>query len=131
VFVYNASFEKPRLNELAQRFPALRADLKALAARIVDLLPIAEAHTYHPSQEGSWSIKKVLPAVVPGLSYDALAGIRDGNMASAAYLEAVHPQTPLERRGEIERQLLAYCGLDTYAMVRLWQVFAGRHDLTL
>ncbi len=131
VFVYNAGFEKPRLNELAQRFPALRDALQSIASRIVDLLPIAQAHTYHPSQQGSWSIKKVLPALAPDLSYDSLDGIQDGGMAPAAYMEAIQPQTAPERRAQIEQQLLAYCGLDTYAMVRLWQIFASRSDLNL
>ena len=76
-------------------------------------------------------IKKVLPAVVPELRYDALDGVQDGGMAMEAFLEAIHPDTPAERKNQIEQQLLAYCKLDTYAMVRLWQVFAGRTDLKL
>ena len=73
----------------------------------------------------------MLPAVVPELSYDALDGVQDGGMAMNAFLEAIHPNTTLERKNQIERQLLAYCKLDTYAMVRLWQVFAGHSDLKL
>ena len=46
-------------------------------------------------------------------------------------MEAIHPDTSAERKQQIEQQLLAYCKLDTYAMVRLWQVFAGRTDLSL
>ena len=49
----------------------------------------------------------------------------------AAYLEAIAPATDPERKAVLERQLLGYCRLDTYAMVRLWQVFAGRDDLRL
>jgi len=131
VLVYNAGFEKARMKELAARFPSAKAGLQALAARVVDLLPIAAAHYYDPSQQGSWSIKKVLPAVVPELRYDALDGVQDGGAAMNAYLEAISPTTTAERKAEIGTQLLAYCGLDTYAMVRLWQVFAGRQDLRL
>lgn len=131
VFVYNAGFEKARMKELGQRFPNWRPALQSIAARVVDLLPIAQAHYYHPSQEGSWSIKKVLPAVVPELRYDALDGVQDGGAAMNAYLEATCAATLAERKAEIGRQLLAYCRLDTYAMVRLWQVFAGRHELQL
>jgi hypothetical protein len=105
--------------------------LLAINVRLVDLLPIARERYYHPSQQGSWSIKKVLPAVVPELRYDALDGVQDGGMAMEAYLEAIHPSTRPERKAHIEQQLLAYCRLDTYAMVRLWQVFAGRTDLKL
>ena len=52
-------------------------------------------------------------------------------MAMDAFLEGIHPDTKPERKSEIENQLLAYCKLDTYAMVRLWQVFSGRADLKL
>jgi len=48
-----------------------------------------------------------------------------------AFLEGIHPDTTVERKSEIQQQLLAYWQLDTYAMVRLWQVFAGRNDLRL
>jgi hypothetical protein len=131
VFAYNAGFETSRIAELADRYPNLSASLMAINARVVDLLPIARERYYHPSQQGSWSIKQVLPAVVPELRYDALEGVQDGGTAMEAFAEAIHPDTSLHRRGEIERQLLKYCKLDTYAMVRLWQVFANRLDLRL
>ena len=131
IFVYNAGFEKARIKEAAVRFRLLRIRLLALIDRVVDLLPVAQAHFYHPSQEGSWSIKKVLPAVIPELRYDQLDGVQDGGAAMDAYLEAVAPETTAQRKSEIERQLLAYCCLDTYAMVRLWQAFAGRESMKL
>jgi len=126
VFVYNASFETSRIRELAERFPRMKRDLLALNERVVDLLPVAREHYYHPSQHGSWSIKAVLPALCPELRYDDLDGVQDGGMAMAAYLEAIAPDTPSARRKEIEQQLLAYCKLDTYAMVRLWSRFTGK-----
>jgi len=129
VFVYNAGFEKGRMNDLGDRFPALKAELEAVSARVVDLLPIAQDHYYHPSQEGSWSIKKVLPAVVPDLRYETLEGVQDGEAAMGAYREAIDPATETERKAVLHRQLLEYCHLDTYAMVRLWQVFAGPDHL--
>jgi hypothetical protein len=131
VYVYNAGFETGRIRDLAERYPHLSEALLAINVRAVDLLPIARERYYHPSQQGSWSIKSVLPAVVPELRYDALDGVQDGGMAMEAFLEAIHPDTPAERKARIEQQLLAYCALDTYAMVRLWQVFAGRTDLKL
>lgn len=131
VFVYNAAFEKSRMAELAGRFTDLKEGLEAIIARVIDLLPIARNRYYHPSQKGSWSIKAVLPAVVPELSYEALDGVRNGGDAQEAFLEAIHPQTSAEQRETLRTQLLAYCALDTYAMVRLWQVFAGRTDWNL
>ena len=131
VFVYNAAFETTRIGELAQRFARLRPALLAINVRVVDLHPIARQRYYHPSQQGSWSIKKVLPAVAPDLGYDQLEGVQNGGMAMDAYREAISADTPAPRKAQIEAQLLAYCELDTYAMVRLWQFLAGRQDMQL
>jgi hypothetical protein len=125
IYVYNQAFEKTRIGELAERFPAMKRGLLALNERIVDLLPVAREHYYHPSQQGSWSIKAVLPAMFPDLSYDELDGVQDGGGAQAAYLEAIHPDTTPQRQEEIRRQLLDYCALDTYATVKLWAAFTG------
>ena len=125
VFAYNASFEATRIRELAGRFPEFAPSLNAIIARIADLLPIARNRYYHPSQQGSWSIKAVLPALCPELSYSQLDGIHCGDMAVEAFKEAINPETTLERHQELEKQLLAYCQLDTFAMVRMWQLFSG------
>lgn len=124
IFVFNATFEKTRITELAGKFQALKANLQSINNRIVDLMPITKNRFYHPSQEGSWSIKKVLPALVPELNYSDLDGVQDGNMAIAAYLEAIAPETASDRKMEIEQQLRKYCELDTYSMVRIWQAFS-------
>ena len=126
VFVYNQAFEKTRIRELTDRYPDLAGALLAINDRIVDLLPVARNRYYHPSQQGSWSIKAVLPAIVPELSYDRLDGVKDGGMAMDAFCEAIQSATIKERKSAIETQLLAYCQLDTFAMVRLWQFFSGR-----
>lgn len=125
VFAYNAGFERSVIFDLANTFPDIDAQLKAIADRLVDLLPVARARYYHPSQQGSWSIKKVLTAVAPDLTYDDLDGVKNGGMAMEAYLEAISPNTELSRKKQIESQLNRYCELDTFAMVRLWQFFRG------
>jgi hypothetical protein len=124
IFVYS-SFEAARIRDLAKKYPKLKPALRALCGRLVDLLPIAEEHYYHPSQQGSWSIKQVLPAVAPDLRYDALPGVKDGGMAMAAYVEAIAPETAPKRREQIRQELIAYCGLDTLAMVRVWEFLSG------
>ncbi len=129
VLVYNASFEDSRISELADRFPQLQRPLVAINERIVDLLPVARRHYYHPAQQGSWGLKSVLPTIAPDLSYEKLDGVRDGSMAMTAYLEAINPQTVSQRKDEIRRQLLDYCGLDTTALVRLWKFFGSRVDI--
>lgn len=129
IFVYNSGFEGSRIQDLANRYPDLQASLLAIRKRLVDLLPVAQSRFYHPSQMGSWSIKKVLPALVPQLRYDQLAGVQDGDMAMQAFLEAIDPSTLPERKDEIERQLHRYCILDTLAMVEIWKVFSGRESI--
>jgi predicted RecB family nuclease len=123
VFAYNAGFESRVIRELGERFPDLASRLSTIAARLVDLWPIARRHYYHPSQHGSWSIKAVLPALCPDLSYDALDGVKDGNMAQTAYQEAITPGTTPERKEQLRQQLDEYCKLDTLAMIRIWREF--------
>jgi hypothetical protein len=129
VFVYNAGFEGARIRELAERFPDLAEPLWAIGARLVDLWPITVRRFYDPRQQGSWSIKHVLPAVAPDLRHDALDGVTDGAMAQEAFLEATQPGTTPERRDALRSQLLAYCRLDTLAMVKLWEVLSGGRTL--
>jgi len=65
----------------------------------------------------------VSSGVCPDLSYQNLEGIQDGGAAMTACREAIHQGTPPERKEEINKQLLAYCHMDTYAMVCLWQAW--------
>ena len=125
VFVYNAAFESTRMRELAKQFPELEPALSSIILRVVDLLPIARNRYYHPSQHGSWSIKAVLPALCPELSYAKLDGVQDGEMVIEAFKEAIALETSPERKQEVQQQLLKYCELDTFGMVRMWQVFSG------
>jgi predicted RecB family nuclease len=125
IFVYSR-FEKTVINDLAKRYAEHATALKALAKRLVDLHRVAAARYYHPDQHGSWSIKAVLPTIAPDLDYAELDGVQDGNMAMKAYQEAIDPATTEARREEIRRQLLAYCKLDTRALVRLWKYFSGQ-----
>jgi hypothetical protein len=81
VVAYNATFEKKCIEQMAAAFPALTSQLLSIAARLVDLLPSVRNHVYHPTFDGSFSLKKVLPALVPELSYDGLP-ISEGATAS-------------------------------------------------
>lgn len=118
ILVYNATFEKRILAELAQALPDLAPALNGINKRIVNLLPIVREHYYHPSMKGSWSLKSVLPTMAPHLSYELL-GIADGGEASSAWQELLHPQTPLERCDELRDALIDYCGLDTWALLKM------------
>ena len=120
IVVYS-SFEATRIRELADALPHLSRDMYALLdGRIIDLLPLVRKYCYHPEFHGSFSLKSVLPALVPDLGYDDLE-ISDGAQASIAYAEIVSPQTTLDRRDLLRASLLSYCKRDTEAMVRLFQ----------
>ena len=122
IVVYS-SFEAARIKELMQVLPHLSDELHELLARIVDLLKLVRTHYYHPEFHGSFSIKSVLPALVPDLGYSDLE-INDGGLASTAYAEIVNPDTKQERRDHLRKCLLDYCERDTEAEVRLYQTLA-------
>ena len=116
ILAYNKAFELGRLRELARDFPEYRESLEALIARMGDLMePFEKKWYYAPDMQGSHSIKRVLPALVPGEHYSALA-IADGQQASEAY-EAMFFMDGQEALEATKRDLLAYCKLDTLAMV--------------
>jgi hypothetical protein len=123
IFVYNQGFEAARLRELAARFPDLAADLLPIIDRMVDLLPIARKHYYHPAMKGSWSLKAVLPTIASDLDYAQLEHVQHGGMAEQAYAEIINPSTAEERRNELIQGLREYCAQDTLAMVRLVRFF--------
>ena len=70
--------------------------------------------------KGSYSIKSILPALVPELSYDDLE-IKEGGTASNTFLSMVNGTFGGDIK-EIRRQLLEYCKLDTYAMVKILDI---------
>ena len=121
IVVYS-SFEAARIRELAAAFPSLSTDLLGLLeSRVVDLLQLVRKHCYHPEFHGSFSIKSVLPALVPDLDYTDLE-INDGGMASVAYAEMRRPGIMPDRRDYLRKSLLEYCKRDTEAEVRLYKV---------
>ncbi len=89
--------------------------------RLVDPLPIIRRHVYDPGFAGSFSIKAVLPAMVPGQGYDDLE-IREGSLAAIAFSEMVSHDTSFERWGELRANLLAFCRRDTQAMLELFKI---------
>lgn len=118
ILIWNNTFEPRILRELAETYPSEGKRIEALIDGIVDLMvPFMRKDIYHWQFNGSYSIKDVLPALVPELSYDDL-DICDGAMASGAWVRMIQTKDSGEME-EIRRQLLEYCGLDTLAMVRI------------
>ena len=120
---YNKAFECSRLGELAEAFPDLSEHLLNIKNNIVDLLvPFQSGYYYNKAMGGSFSIKSVLPAIFPDdpeLDYHNLEGVHNGGEAMNIF-----PQIQFMEPDEKERarhNLLKYCELDTYAMVKVWQ----------
>jgi hypothetical protein len=118
ILVYNIGFERGKLNDLIEVFPEYSNELGSVVNRLKDLMiPFQQKWYYTPEMKGSYSIKYVLPALVPELSYDGLP-IKEGATASNTFLSMVNRTF----EGDVEetrRQLLEYCKLDTYAMVKI------------
>ncbi len=118
VVAYNMAFEKRVLRELGELLPGLRKRLKAVADGMIDLMePFKRRDIYHWRMNGSYSLKSVLPVLVPGMTYDALE-ISDGAMASQAYFTMGEISDPAEST-RLRKALLDYCKQDTLGLVRL------------
>lgn len=111
-------YERTQLDSLAGAVPELGPELRAVMDRLFDLEPLIRNNTRHPAAAGRSSIKQVLPAWCPDCTYADLA-ISDGQMASVRYLRVVRGLVDQDQAEDILSDLLEYCGLDTFAMVRL------------
>jgi len=116
--VIYTSYESGVLNSIIEHFPKYTDELWAIIDRFKDLHAIIRGHYYHPKFYGSFSLKYVLPALVPEMSYDKLS-IHDGMQASLDYLRMIDPETPEKEKTRIRTELLTYCGQDTLAMVKI------------
>lgn len=125
VIIYNNSFEPARNREIGEMYPDLNDEMERINENIVDfMVPFRSRKYYTKEMEGSYSIKKVLPALFPDddeLDYSKLPGVHKGDEAANAFL-TLNEQTP-EKQKEIREGLLRYCELDTYAMVKIWEKF--------
>ena len=126
VVVSYSPFEKVRIKQLQETVPELRDELKALESKLFDMHPLLKDYVYHPRFEGSFSLKFVLPALVPELTYKNLV-IMDGMVASVeiARLLFVVGRIRSDERDSLRQHLLAYCKTDTLAMVKLLQRLRG------
>ncbi len=118
ILVYNIGFERGKLNDLAESFPNYTISINKIIDRLKDLMiPFQQRLYYTPAMWGSYSIKKVLPAMVPELSYDDL-NIGEGGTASDTFSSMLSG----EYEGDMEqtrKDLFEYCKMDTFAMVKI------------
>jgi len=117
IFIYT-TYEKGIVNQLAYQFPNFQSRLFNIVVRFKDLHALIKQHYYHPEFYGSFSLKSVLPVLVPSMHYGSLA-IQEGSIASIEYLRMIDPATTPDEKTKIRQDLLAYCGYDTFAMVKI------------
>jgi hypothetical protein len=127
IVVYNAAFESQRLSELASWLPEFADRINNIQARLFDLLPVVRNHVYHPSFAGSYSLKSVLPALVPEMTYDGML-VANGQDAGLAWKSLLRGCFDQSEYNNIKKALLDYCRQDTMALLRLleriWTGFA-------
>jgi hypothetical protein len=118
VVAYNAGFETSRLKECCELLPEFKPWLRKVMPRVVDLLlPFRGFRYHHPNQNGSNSMKSVLPALT-GKGYEKLA-IQEGNTAGREFLRVTFGQVTSAERRRVRQDLQEYCGLDTLGMIQI------------
>ena len=117
IVVY-AAFESQRLSEIAAWLPEFAEQIEQIRCRLWDLLPVVRNHVYHPRFAGSFSLKYVLPALVPEMSYDNML-VANGQDAGLAWESLVRGRLDESERERTRKALLEYCGQDTLALVKV------------
>jgi hypothetical protein len=121
IIVWNKSFEQSINAQLAERNPRHKEFLDDINGRIYDLMDIFKKQFYvHPDFHGKTSIKKILPVLVPESSYKDLE-IREGATASQKWYEMIFGDLVPTEKEKILKDLMDYCGQDTYAMYVIWK----------
>jgi hypothetical protein len=116
ILAFNASFEKARLRKCAELMPKYQTWVAAVNDRVVDLLiPFRAFNFYSPDQQGSASMKWVLPALT-GRDYTGLE-IQEGGMASREFVRVTFAEVSESERKRVRKALELYCGQDTEGMV--------------
>jgi len=122
ILAYNMSFEKSVIKNLANLYEDLKEHLMNIHDNIKDLMPIFKNRYYYTKEmHGSYSIKYVLPALFPNdesLNYHNLELIHNGKEASNNFVNL--NKMDKKEQEVIRKNLLKYCELDTYAMVKIW-----------
>jgi predicted RecB family nuclease len=118
IVVYNQQFESQRLSELAAWMPEFAGRIEKIQRRLWDLLPVVRNHAYHPAFAGSFSLKAVLPALVPEMTYEGME-VANGQDAGLAWESLLRGGLDQVEHDKIKKALLEYCGQDTLALLML------------
>ena len=122
-----SNYEQRGMKDLAKEFPDFKDVLLDLCDRTFDLLKLVREEYYHPQFHGNFSIKSVLPVLVPELGYEDLE-IQNGLNAAIDFGRMVSKTTPADRKTQAKDALLAYCHRDTEAMVRVFDVLCAMKE---
>jgi len=124
--VMYSSAERRCIRNLGRAVPSLAAELDVLAAKLVDLWPVVKRYVHHPDFAGKTGLKAVLPALVQGMRHADLVRIAGGREASVKLERYLLDSSVSEGGwGALRSELLEYCQLDTFAMVKLLERLWG------
>jgi hypothetical protein len=120
-------FEAEVLESLAASQPAWSGELRALRERLFDLQALVRRSVYHPGFNGSFSLKRVAPALAAGFDYADLE-VRDGVGAAQAWLRLAREAPGAAEASRLRGALAAYGERDTEALVVLYRALAALTD---
>lgn len=126
ILVWNKTFEGGRNKDMGKMYPEFADFCDNMNSRHYDLALIFQKQWYaHPDFKGSYSIKKVLPVLVPELSYKEME-VGEGATAMATWKRLVSEEGMEDlERARLREAMLRYCEMDTFAMVKIWQHLQG------
>ena len=123
IVVYS-EFEARVLDDWQKREPSLADPLRSIRRRLRDLLPVVRDTVYATAFDGSFSLKRVAPALTP-VTYDDLGSVVDGAAAARAYMRIARGELKEQGATDVCRELERYCQRDTLALVELLQALRG------
>jgi len=124
IITYNAPFESGRLSDLAGWLPHHAKAIAAVQDRLWDLLPMMREYVYHPGFKGSFSLKTVLPSLVPEMAYEGME-VAKGSMAGVVYDRLISGTLSPNEYARQRKALLEYCRQDTMGMVKIIESLGG------
>lgn len=120
ILVFNTLMEKNILFKLSNDFPEYKKQILERINRIIDIeIPFKELYYYHPSQNGSFSLKAIGNALL-GRDEFAAGQVKDGEEAMAVYEELFYRKDTSTIDDQLW-QLKSYCRTDTYVLFEIFE----------
>ena len=120
ILVFDPTHEKKILNKAATQFPSMKKEIENIIARMKDLaIPFQKKMFYSNEMKGSYSMKTILPLLVPELKFSNLA-IKNGISALTAF-EKLQTESDLFKIEETRQALIEYCKMDTLGIAKIFE----------